>query len=132
MKNLISVSNFLKLLSLSFALIRGQIFLFPRLNSCRLKIYGSVVCRGLKKNIRFGKGVVFLGSAQLVTDYGSKSQSIYIGDNVTIENNVYLNSHGGSVTIEHDSFLGVGAIIQGMGGVYINKFVMLGPYVQSI
>ena len=112
------------------ALIAGQIFLFPRLNKQCLRIYGNVRVRGGKRRLTVGKGVVFRGDATLVFGYDNCQESIRLGDHVVIEDGAYLNSHGGTISIGANSFVGVGCVLQGMGGVLIEDHVLLGPNVQ--
>ena len=116
----------LRLLETLLALWRGQIFLFPRLNTILLRVYGKVSVRGPKRSLRIGRRVVFLGDAIMVTSW-EYDDFIELHDNVIIEHACYLNAHFGSVKIGRNSFVGIGAVIQGMGSVIIGEDVLLGP-----
>lgn len=113
-----------------FAIFRGQLLVFPTLNFGLVKAFGRVNIRGARKNIIFGRNITFLGDAILVCGEEYENDSIYIGNDVTIENGCYINAHGGSVQISDRVFLGVSSIIQGKGGVFIGSDSMLGPNVQ--
>lgn len=114
----------------AMAIIRGQIFLFPRLNTRLLRIFGRVRLRGGKSNLVIGRRVIFRGDAQLICGWGAGEGGIELQDGVVLEHGCYLNAHGGSITLEKHGFVGVGAIIQGRGMVRLGEDVMLGPYVQ--
>lgn len=116
--------------SILFALMRAQIFLFPRINLGLVRVYGKVRLRGNRYNLKLGKRVVFLGDATLVCGLNSHGDRIDVGNQVVFEHGCYLNSHKGSIKIGDRSFIGVGTVIQGMGNVEIEEDVMLGPYVQ--
>jgi acetyltransferase-like isoleucine patch superfamily enzyme len=111
-------------------LIAGQLFLFPRLNIKRLKIYGRLRCRGKKGNIEFGRNVVLYDDVTLVLSDKHKRGELKIGDRAIVETGAYLNTHFGSIHLEADSFVGVRSVIQGMGGVTIGQRTMLGPQTQ--
>lgn len=119
-----------RLFAVFAALLRGQILIFPRVNSIKLRVYGKVTIRGYRRNVVFGRGVIFLGDATIVCGYDAPSGRISIEDNVIFEHNCYLNAHGGYINISREAFIGVSAIIQGKGGVNIGSNTMLGPNVQ--
>tara|TARA_B110000503_G_scaffold111208_1_gene166463 strand:- start:10022 stop:10576 length:555 start_codon:yes stop_codon:yes gene_type:complete len=100
-------------------------------NLSRIKDFGLAydwsLIRGDVNKIRFGKGARILGRVVFVLDGDG---IINIGDNVTIEDGAYINSHGGEITIGNNVFIGRGAIIQGMGGVIIGANSMMGPNSQ--
>ena len=50
-----------------------------------------------------------------------------LGDNVTIDHGVYMNSHGGSITTGSNCHFGVGSVVQGRGGLTIGDGVLFGP-----
>jgi acetyltransferase-like isoleucine patch superfamily enzyme len=112
------------------ALVRAQVFLFPSLNRGMVRMYGRVKVRGAKRNLVIGKRVVFLGDATLIAGWDSAEDRISIGDNVVIEDSAYINAHGGVINVGAQAFIGVGAVVQGKGGVNIGRDSMLGPYVQ--
>lgn len=125
-----SIDKFVRLLGISIALLRGQIFLFPRLNTRLLRIYGKVKVRGPKNNIQVGRRVTFLGDADLICGWDAPDGKIVLGDGVVLETACYLNAHGGTISIGSNAFVGVRTVIQGKGNVSIGRDSMLGPYVQ--
>jgi acetyltransferase-like isoleucine patch superfamily enzyme len=126
----ISIKEGIRLYGVIIALLRGQMLLFPRLNSIRLRIYGRVKIRGAADKIIFGDRVTFLGDATIIAKSSNLDEKIYIGDQVNIEQGVYLNAHGGTIQIGHRVFLGVSSLIQGKGGVVVGNDTMLGPSAQ--
>lgn len=119
-----------RLIGIVMALLRGQVFLFPRLNTRLLRIHGRVKIRGPRGNVRIGHRVTFLGDADLVCGWDAPDGKIEIGDGVVLETDCYLNAHGGRITIGAHAFIGVRAVIQGKGNVSIGPDAMLGPHVQ--
>jgi acetyltransferase-like isoleucine patch superfamily enzyme len=119
-----------KIISRLFAIGRGQLLVFPKINYGLVKVYGKVNIRGTRRNITFGDNVTFLGEAILICGNEYENDSIYIGNDVTFENGCYINAHGGSIQISDRVFLGVSTIIQGKGGIFIGSDSMLGPNVQ--
>jgi maltose O-acetyltransferase len=111
-------------------LIKAQIFLFPRLNTRLLRIHGRVNFRGNRGNLTLGKSIVFLGDAVIECGDTRNTGLVDLGDRVLMEEGCYLNAHGGSIFIEDDVFIGVRSIIQGKGGVVIQRGTLLGPNVQ--
>jgi acetyltransferase-like isoleucine patch superfamily enzyme len=122
--------DFRRMVSTLAALVRAQIFLFPRLNSTQLRIYGRVRIRGRKANLHLGRRVVFLGDAEIVCGWDAYDDVIRLEDGVVIEHGCYLNAHGGRIEIAHGAFLGVGSVIQGKGTVRIGVQTLLGPGVK--
>jgi acetyltransferase-like isoleucine patch superfamily enzyme len=120
----------MRLIDIVAALVRGQVFLFPRLNTRLLRIHGKVKVRGPRGNVRIGRRVTFLGDADLVCGWDAPDGKIDIGDEVVLETGCYLNAHGGRITIGTHAFIGVRAVIQGKGNVSIGPDAMLGPHVQ--
>lgn len=111
-------------------LIAGQLFMFPRMNRKRLKIFGTIRYRGKKGNIVFGRRVVLLGDITFVLSEDCRPGQLKLDDKVVIETGAYLNPQNGSIHLEEDSFIGVSSVIQGNGGVTIGRKTMLGPHVQ--
>ncbi len=124
------INELIRIFGVLLALVRGQIILFPKPNTCLLRVYGRLKIRGVKKNIKFGKGVLFLGDATLVCGWDAPEGKIEIGNNVTVEDGSYINAHGGYIHLNNRVFIGVGCILQGKGGIIIEQDSMLGPYVQ--
>jgi len=123
-------SGMKRFLGIALALLKGQIFLFPKLNTIRFRIYGRLRVRGHKKKLELGRNVTFLGDAVLVLGWDHPTGSLKIGDKVILEHGCYVNVHGGSITIEENAFIGVHSVIQGKGGVTIRKDTLLGPNTQ--
>lgn len=114
----------------ALALFAGQLFLFPKFNSKMLRIYGKVKVRGDKSRLKIGRSVVFRGDATIVLGYGDLVETITLSDGVVVEDGAYLNSHGGSIFVGENSFIGVRCVLQGKGGVELGDNVLLGPHVQ--
>lgn len=119
-----------RLINYFFAILRGQLLVFPKPNFGLVRAFGRVDIRGSRKRVAFGRNITFLGGAILVCGHEYENDTIYIGNDVTVENGCYINAHGGSVHISDRVFLGVCTIIQGKGGVIIGSDSMLGPNVQ--
>jgi acetyltransferase-like isoleucine patch superfamily enzyme len=119
-----------KLIKDFVAICKGQIFIFPYLNTRLLRIYGKVTVRWRRRNIIIGRNVIFLGDATILCGQDMPDDKVIIHDGVIIEHGCYLNAHGGSITLKDNSFLGVYSVIQGMGGVVIGKYSMIGPHVK--
>lgn len=124
---LLDISRYI---SAAVAIARAQVFMFPRPNLGFIRMYGSVTVRGSKSNLRLGSRVIFLGNATLVCGWDSQTDFIDVADGVVLEQGCYLNAHGGSIRLGADSFVGVGSVIQGKGGVLIGERTLLGPYIQ--
>ena len=111
------------------AIIRGQILIFPRLNIGLVRVFGPVSIRGPKLNLIIGNRAVFWGNTTLVMS-SKFNDYIEIGDNVIVETGCYFLAHSGKIIIGNNSFICVGAIIQGKGGVNIGEDVLIGPGVK--
>ena len=119
----------MRFISNIIAVLRGQFLIFPKINIGLIRVYGKVRIRGPKKNLNIGKRVIFWGYNVIILD-DNNNDNIEIGNYVIIENHCYLHAHEGSIIIGDNSFLGVGVIIQGKGGVVIEENVMLAPGVK--
>lgn len=111
-------------------LIRGQLFLFPRINIGLLRIFGRVKLDGSVGNIAIGRRVVFAGDVTIRASRQCRPEEIVIADHVILEDGVYLGTFGGRIKIGENAFVGVRSVIQGKGGVQIGRNAMLGPSVQ--
>lgn len=93
-----------------------------------IRVAGRIHIRGRKSNFHFGKNCRVLGDFYLVLEKTWKVKpSIIVGDNVVIDHDVYMNSHGGSITVGSNCHLGVGSVLQGKGGLVIGNGVLFGP-----
>lgn len=93
-----------------------------------IRVAGRVRIRGRKSNFKFGLKCRVFGDFNLVLDDAWRVRpSIVLGNNVTIEHNVYMNSHGGTISAGDNCHFGVGCVVQGKGGLKIGDGVLLGP-----
>jgi alpha-1,3-rhamnosyltransferase len=94
----------------------------------KMRISGHVKVTGRVSNFHFGRNCRILGDLKLVLeDTWHVKPSVIIGDDVTIDHNVYMNSHGGSITVGSHCHFGVGSVLQGRGGLTIGDGVLFGP-----
>lgn len=93
-----------------------------------IRVAGRVTVRGRGINFQFGQNCRILGDFHLVIEDSYIEKPVVIfGNNVTIEHNVYINSHGGFIVTGDNCHFGVGSIVQGKGGVTIGNGVLFGP-----
>jgi alpha-1,3-rhamnosyltransferase len=93
-----------------------------------LRIGGKVTLRGRRSNFAFGKDCRILGDLYMVLEDELRPHAaIRFGDKVTVEHNVYLNAHGGTISAGNACHFGVGSVIQGRGGLNIGEGVLFGP-----
>lgn len=93
-----------------------------------LRVGGRVTLRGRRANFVFGKNCRLLGDVHLVVEDEVRPHgAIRLGNKVTVEHNVYLNAHGGTIIAGDTCHFGVGSVVQGRGGLSIGKGVLFGP-----
>ncbi len=123
---------------LSFCLVRARRILAERLRGFRhfgfrglasgLRIGGRLTLRGRRSNFAFGKDCRILGDLYMVLEDELRPHAaIRFGDKVTVEHQVYLNAHGGTIDVGNDCHFGVGSVVQGRGGLSIGNGVLFGP-----
>jgi acetyltransferase-like isoleucine patch superfamily enzyme len=61
--------------------------------------------------------------------YDQKPGELELGDRVILEAGAHLKVHGGSIKLGEQVFIGVHDVLQGLGGISIGPWTMLGPHV---
>ncbi|WP_439882428.1 glycosyltransferase [Pontibacter sp. MBLB2868] len=89
------------------------------------KIKGKIVIHGLLDNVSLGDNVKVLGNLRLVADLNYGREKIEVGNNCILDHNCTLFTHGGTIKIGKNCFLGPMVHIQAKGGVVIDDNTMI-------
>lgn len=102
-----------------------------KLNARVLSLFYAGINRkaSIIKSIIYDKKKVIVSSNCLLyrcrIRISDNSKYVRIGEGTRIENNAFLNAHGGSIDIGKNCFIGPNTIIQGYGGVDIGNRVLI-------
>ena len=89
------------------------------------KIKGKIDIQGILENVKLGDNVKVLGNLRLIADLNFGREKIDIGNNSILDHNCTLFTHGGTITIGKNCFLGPMVHIQAKGGVVVDDNTMI-------
>lgn len=110
-------------------LARGAYYFGPTGLRHRVRVFGRIELRIPRSRVVLGQGVVIHAGVTL-TGNKNGADTITLGSFSTLEKNSYLNAHGGGIMLGEHVHVGVGCVMQGLGGLRVGKNTMFGPYAQ--
>lgn len=118
-----------QLLENAMPLARGFYYFGPKSLRRRVRVFGPIDRRIPRSRVILGHRVVIHCGVALTGDKNG-TDTISIGAHSTLEKNSYLNAHGGRIALGDHVHVGVGCVMQGLGGLAVGKHTMFGPYAQ--
>lgn len=95
----------------------------------RVRVFGPISMRIPRSRVNIGHRVIIYAGAVLRGNKGA-SDTITVGSFSILEQNSYVNAHGGHVVLGEHVHVGVGCVLQGQGILEVGDNTMFGPYAQ--